>query len=195
MSNEDTLRSLGKIIDGSAQRDAVHIAVAPVVADEVLQPGQGIAFVANNSDRVRRFWTTIGIVDPFLTDSVQPGQRFFMFLHPGSITSLRHDWTHPAFSQEGRIHIPAGVSQEERRLREIAAAIGIGYEEMMSGADEWVETSIGSKWGGEYLVQHGSENWRDDFRAYVDEFWRLYEVVRGKTVPTEHKESFFSCSC
>ena len=38
MKREDV--KLGSLIDGPAQRDAIHIAVAPVVAGEPLLPGQ-----------------------------------------------------------------------------------------------------------------------------------------------------------
>lgn len=187
MSNEDTLRALGKLIPegADAQRDAVHIAVVPMVAPRALKAGE--PFALNSTS------TAVGIVDPFLPATVPAGARFWLYLYPGSITSLRHEWTHPAFAQQGRPALPANCSAEEKRLREIAAEICIGYFDMMQGADEWI-ASQKDKWP-EYLTQNGSDSWRDGFPQYVNEFWRCYSVVRGVDVPDEHRQSFFSCSC
>jgi hypothetical protein len=93
--------SLGNLItDGDRRRDAVHVAVAPVTAAEELTPGQHVGFappgqteLVGPADAGRH----IGVVDPFLKDRVRPGQRFWLFLYPNTVTSLRHVWTHPAF--------------------------------------------------------------------------------------------------
>lgn len=92
--NDETLRALGKLVPEGMQRDAVHIAVVPVVADSVLKPGERVAIV---DGMATPSWDGIGVVDPFLRDFVKNGERFWLFLNPGSITSLRHEWTHPAF--------------------------------------------------------------------------------------------------
>ena len=91
---------LGRLIeDGDRRRDAIHIAVAPVTATTRLTPGQPIGLVREgNSELVGPCDRNIGIVDPFLPGDVEPGQRFWMFLYPGTITGLRHVWTHPAFT-------------------------------------------------------------------------------------------------
>ena len=86
---------LGLPPSGDDQRDAVHIAIVPVVAGEKLFPGQDVGIVGDSL--VGRSAHPIGIVDPFLKRSVQPNERCWLLLYPGSITSLRHDWTHPAF--------------------------------------------------------------------------------------------------
>jgi len=185
--------TVGQILQSEARRDAIHFAVAPCVAAEALKPGTHIS--VDGRAKPSGDDAAVGIVDPFLTRAVLSGERFWLFLYPNTITTLRHVWEHPAFAQESQPFVPAGASAEERRLREIADAIGCDYFDMMAGADTWVETSKDSKWGGEYLTQHGSEGWRDDFPAYVDEFWRLYDVVRRTNVPAEHRESFFFCSC
>jgi hypothetical protein len=94
--SEQTTPNLGAAPGEDARRDAVHIAVAPMVAAARLLPGQHVGLL--DDGRVYANDKPIGIVDPFLTESVLPGQRFWLFLYPGTITSLRHVWTHPAFT-------------------------------------------------------------------------------------------------
>jgi hypothetical protein len=91
---------LGQLIeDGDRRRDAIHIAVAPVTAAARLAPGQHVGLVQKgNLELVGPCDRNIGVVDPFLTAAVESGQRFWLFLYPGTITGLRHVWTHPAFT-------------------------------------------------------------------------------------------------
>jgi hypothetical protein len=100
---------LGSLItDGDRRRDAIHVAVAPVTAAEPLAPGQHVGFVpANQTETVGPADRPVGIVDPFLTTPVEPGQRFWLFLYPNTVTSLRHVWTHPAFTAR----VPAAAKE------------------------------------------------------------------------------------
>ena len=86
----DALKTLGTIIDADAGRDAIHLAVEPVIADDFLRPGEHVGFMENG--RVGK-WPhpnkTVGIVDPFLAKPVQTGQRFWLVVYPRQITSLR----------------------------------------------------------------------------------------------------------
>ncbi len=94
MSKE--LVPLGQLIEGEAYRDAIHIAIEPLVAPVLLQPGQEIdrfGYPQENGKAV-----LVGIVDPYLKHPVLPGQRFYLCLFPNTVTSLRHYWKHPAFT-------------------------------------------------------------------------------------------------
>lgn len=88
---------LGELITEPQNRDAVHIAVAPVIAVSKLAPGDHVGFIAGNKVGRISAIRCVGIVDPFLRGEVNTGEQFWLYLYPGSITSLRHDWTHPAF--------------------------------------------------------------------------------------------------
>ena len=85
---------LGKLAEGHSERDAVHIAIVPVVAGADLSPGQIVSPDGYPAGVTRH---RVGIVDPFLTEQVKEGEHFWLLLYPGTITSLRHEWTHPAF--------------------------------------------------------------------------------------------------
>lgn len=93
---------LGSLIEGFAARDCIHIAVAPVVAAHDVSPGDHVGL----DDKGEADWQsvgieTIGIVDPFLNvTKVEKGQRFWMLLYPGTITGLRHVFSHPAFKSK-----------------------------------------------------------------------------------------------
>lgn len=76
---------LGELVPADQGRDAVHVAIIPMVAYRTMHPGEHL----NN-----------GIVDPFLTRAVRPGERYWLCLYPNTVTSLRHVWTHPAFPTE-----------------------------------------------------------------------------------------------
>lgn len=95
---------LGKLIEGTVSKDAVHMAVAPVIAGEQLFPGKAVRLVngrAFNWDTLdRNKEDSTGIVDPFLTSPVNLGERFWLVLNPGTVLNLHHEWNHPDFSDE-----------------------------------------------------------------------------------------------
>jgi len=100
----DNPPKLGELVpEGETRRDAIHIAVAPLVAGMLLKPGQPVYIIDRSTEGKLLAWSVfnmdsaIGIVDPFLTEDVQKGQVFWLCLKPNSITSLKHVWTHPSF--------------------------------------------------------------------------------------------------
>jgi hypothetical protein len=190
--NDETLKALGKIVpnDSPLGRDAVHIAVIPVVADDDLDPGKFVKL--NNRGRAepadsRR--EAIGIVDPFLAIGPGVGDRFWLFLFPGTITSLKHEWTHPAFPSSPPQHQQQNAQPERQAsaewIKNFAEEIQQPYDSLMSAANDWVEY-------GEYTFTH-SEAYKDVPYSRWEEFWYHYEVVTGMR-PRE-KDVFFTCSC
>jgi hypothetical protein len=174
----DSLR-IGRIIENERKRDAVHMAVVPVVAGQALSPGEHVGMV-DGLAVVKASAKPLGIVDPFLRRTVDKGERFWMFLYPGTITSLRHEWEHPAFGGGGNIP----VSSSETWIREYADELGLNYQTLMDGAKAWIEDE-------EYLCEGPLLE-----GVYVrDGFWDHYEKVTGTKVKSSQRESFFSCSC
>lgn len=173
--------NLGQIITTPQNRDAIHIAVVPMVAGHTLHRGEcvriegGKAVTALDAARV-------GVVDPFLSGTVAEGQTFWLFLNPGSITSLRHEWTHPALDGTPDVQVAKGV------IARMADNMGLSAASLMDYG-----TYHAKGWDEGYVVQQGSEEWRDGFNA--DIFWPAYELVTGEAVPEDKKDHFFSCSC
>lgn len=169
---------IGKLIESEQARDAIHVAVYPASALQDLQPGWRVAMLDRKRGLVK--YTTgddaIGIVDPFLRDATIPtGRKFWVFLNPGSITSLRHDWTHPALDLD---------NESMQWIVDFATRVGLGYEEIMDAARDWIEH-------GEYYVFDHDEHGE----SFNLEFWTHYERVTGTVVSSNDRDNFFSCSC
>ncbi len=92
----DALDTLGNLIDETASRDAIHLAVEPIMADHSLFPGIHVG-ITDEGKASRYVSPHVGIVDPFLKEMVRKDERFWLIVYPRQITSLRHVWTHPAF--------------------------------------------------------------------------------------------------
>jgi len=178
---------LGALIEGEQQRDAIHIAVAPVVAVERLYPGQEIGFVSDDMRTVGgKTEKLLGIVDPFLRGAIHQGQQFWMFLYPQTITSLRHDWAHPAFAPAVKDVPDKEASQAW--MEAFAKEVDLSLEELIAVARKHHLT-------GEYVTQYDDESQRDAmYAAGVDVFWKHYQVVTGEDVGDEDG-SVFTCSC
>ena len=186
----DKIPRLGNLITDHQEKDAIHIAVAPVIAGMTLEPGSRIGFMGDgNSYTVGTDTRIIGIVDPFLTDNVRKGQKFYMFLLPNTITSLRHEWTHPDFEAEDELakFEPTflklkGFPAEEKWIAEFAQSIGTNYTELMEAAERY-QTS------GQYFSKG------DTFDGcYITAgFWEKYETITSENV--NDRGTFLSCSC
>jgi hypothetical protein len=173
----DAVATMGTILpDDMEGRDAVHVAVIVRVAKETLQPGQNV------SAEGTIFGEPMGIVDPFLKQPVEPGQRFWMFLYPRSITGLAHVWSHPAFPTEASA---TDKSRSEHWLRDYASANGPSYYTLMRSIEDVFE------YGGDEYIHIGGE---DAHGAIPDELWHHAEIVLGKKL-TGERPKYFTCSC
>lgn len=188
----DALETLGMIIN-SGGRDAIHLAVEPVVAGCVLRPGDHVGLVDGKAVPCSN---PLGIVDPFLPGMVQPGQMFWLVVYPRQITSLRHVWTHPAFPAEGEA-AAAGASQESdevaasrKWIDDFALSVRLRYDDVMDGARDYVADRRSGGYG-EYLCFGGLL----EGESVPEEFWSHYERVTGERVAEDHRGSFFTCSC
>lgn len=163
---------IGQLITTPQQRDAIHVAVVPVIAMARLKPGQEIGVKENYKAQYESRIGNIGIVDPFLKQEVRMGQSFWMFLTPGSITSLRHDWTHPAFGAK-----EPSFSWMER----FASQTYMTGSELIEAVTEAIDGN-GSVYVGDY----------DD--GIPEEFWDHYQILTGRYVAKDDRP-YFRCAC
>lgn len=186
---------LGHIIDPTrdVHRDATHVAVVPMTASVVLLPGNRV-----NAEGLP-LAPHVGIVDPFLDCIVKAGERFWCYLFPGTVTGMRHEWQHPAFPTTSVVAPPPATltptiktalqhqSDSETWLRKFADSYGMSFEDLLDAADQYAQH-------GNATVQHGSQQWRDDFYGHEKDFWHHYEIFRGVKVK-DRDGNPFCCTC
>lgn len=182
----DTLK-IGQVITSPQQKDAVHMAIVPVVVGHYMMPGTHVGFDTNGRVTEWEAVKKIGIIDPFLTSDVDSGETVWLFLYPGSITSLRHDWDHPDFKDAVRIR----GSASEEWLRAFCRNEGIIYEELIEAAGRWLQH--GRYWAGGL---NADGECRFSGGEYVpDDFWLHYQNVTNTVVDRDQQDNFFTCSC
>lgn len=192
----DALETLGNIIGPEEKRDAIHLAVIPIQAKSCFSPGD---HASSEGTRIPPF---VGIVDPFLTQRILPGEWFWLVIYPRQITSLRHVWSHPAFPEEIAESYPKFRSTKEESELWLKGWLhnadcgGLSYEGLLNlartgsahGPDD---DYYGNSWrlDGEYLYSYG----RDAGGEIPSEVWDHVENVIGKK--TIGRPTYFSCSC
>lgn len=166
-----------------AERDAIHVAIYPVVAAMEMWPGDHVGLMPDGRASIMAE-TKTGIVDPFLTQRVEPGEMFYLVLYQRTVTGMRHHWEHPEFPAEAQIGPPDHASMTRPEQMKVEARYWITgwalskrktYEEMMACAKEYHEKGT--------MV----EEWGDT--DVPDEFWKHYKVLTG----VQHSGSFFAC--
>lgn len=184
----DALATIGNLIDETAGRDAIHLAVEPVTAGAVLHPGQDIGLRDGKAFPARPY---VGIVDPFLSKAVQEGERFWLVVYPRQITSLRHVWEHPSFPATTETPVPDidhkaySVQWMQRWAKKHMSADYYGDEGSLSDEQSFANAID----AGRNLSVGGFEDARDHID---DEWWNHWEVITGET---GKRGEYFRCAC
>ncbi len=201
--------NLGTLVvcDGTARRDAIHFAIAPVCSDEILLPGQHVGLIGNSHTKVGQSDKPIGIVDPFLTKPIPAGSWFWMMLYQKTVTGMRHEWEHPAFVEtevKGKdiplvaIGKKTGVSRVEQMRKESEIWLVEfcnnsdcpGFNKVMEKAIEIADGGSGSDFDYDYMHFDGM----DAHGSIPPEFWTHVEIYLGRPIKGK-KATHFSCSC
>lgn len=182
----DTQTKLGQIIEGDQMRDAIHIAVAPVTAAMDLKSGQHVGFLEGQTvgGPCKK---PIGIVDPFLPRGVQRGERFWLFLYPNTITSLKHVWTHPAFIDDPQNNSAKSASESWMRAwaMEHMSADYYGDDGKLSP-----EVAYANAIDAGHNHRVGPY---EEAREHIDnEWWYHWEAITGER---GDRDTYFSCAC
>lgn len=190
---------LGQLPADGQSRDAIHVAVIPVVAGRDLWPGEHVGLTPAGEASTKMHH--IGIVDPFLRDQVEKGQRFCLLLYQNSVTGMRHHWSHPTFDElENPSPKPAPDKvASEKWLRDfIENSDCPSYDVVIAAATGRSLPSIDDEYGSESYKNDGEylHFWGRDAHSNIPpEFWDHIEVVTGVKVPPEMRAESFSCSC
>lgn len=220
-THTDALETLGFILaDNQGARDAIHLAVEPVIAGHNLKTGEHIGikdgkavshkYVRNHDVKL------VGVVDPFLLGGVQEGDKFWLVVYPRQITSLRHVWAHPDFPDtsdvmfrnvDGKDNIalyPPSLTEKDKAYKwienyanELSGYYSDGYGDDCYAeitAEELINTAKthlkDGAWG-DYLVYGG----KFEGEYTKSEFWDYLAIYLEKEIPEDRRRSFFSCSC
>ncbi len=189
----DALATLGTIIDDTQKRDAIHLAVEPVIAGCHLRAGDHVT-VTDGIALWQPVGEGMGIVDPFLLQDVETGQRFWFVMYPRQVRSLRHVWSHPAFPDEPvalALTAPSPAAEKassEAWLRQYAMRVNSSLPD--DGAYETLMDDIHRR----TIVYHGTDMHSLGELKDADELRRHASIVLGYEVNWSEFE-YFSCSC
>ena len=173
----DALQTLGKKISSDEMKDAVHVAVLPIEAGADLRPGDHIGI---KEGKARVLADSVGIVDPFLEKNVRAGEWFWLMLYPRTITSLRHEWTHPSIETQP---VPSAYETSMEFLKRYCSE---NYDTPSLGA---LLEAVKRGDGDEYLYISGEDAHGD----IPSEIWDHVENVLGERITDRPK--YYSCGC
>jgi len=187
------MNELGKLIEGSECRDAVHVAIIPMEASEMLRPGQRVGIVSDGIAGPSS--KALGVVDPFLDDVVPKGKQFWLCLFPNSISDMRHAWVHPDFKDDVAEHVDEHVQGviENTKVKQKEIEEWMKKQADILGCDVYDLLDInGDILSGEYIITYMNESARDYWAQIYNEYQEKIEDYHG--IPFDDIGGF-SCSC
>jgi len=182
-TTRDNARTIGQLVGHWGVRDAIHCPIISATAKMNLNVGTPVIVLENGEAEQSDLMNCVGIVDPFLGCYVQKGERFWVLVRPGSISSLTHTWTHrriPGFAE-----VVPDKEKARVRLEEFAnGPLHVSLVEMLDAIEACRRDS------DNMLYDHGYES----LRVY-DGFWDDYMIFTGRPDPNKDAGfyGFFTC--
>lgn len=194
--------NIGKILSPEESlRDAIHIAIVPVIAAHKMAPASHVGLDKDGKASYSFDGEYVGIIDPFLENAVQKSQKVYLFLYPNTITSLKHFWTHPAFKDDvpplkQTSPLQTDKSESIEWLKNYAIREVYSDSDYYSDRDKAYEAMLSQVQSNE-LIFYGK-----DCHGYGDvpdaeELFGHLSIVLGKQIDRSYFEDngYFSCSC
>lgn len=198
---------IGEPLTGNEQRDAIHVGIVPcVTGKEYMRPGEPVrlAYGTTNVILPAEYGGDIGIIDPWLKweHCREQGSKVYVMLKPGTITGLRHHWTHPAFDSP-----QVAVSEAEKWLRLFASKWDFRYDEMIEIATKGsikskieLPASLGLspvEFDADHITAHGVDlHSAHELGEDYELFWQNLEALTGQTFGDEHRSKVgWTCTC
>ena len=186
----EKILSADVVSDGKMpERDAIHVAVIPLMAGEsYMRSGEKVRLsleshnVAMNGD----YGNHIGVIDPFMEgSSLNEGDWFWCFLKPGTVTGMRHHWQHPSF--EG---FEPPTNDHELWLRQFCDKWNFNFQEL-------IEEGIGSASSCGWVTAKGHDlHSGAELGEDLELFWMHLEGYTGKEIPDDRRQNLeWDCSC
>lgn len=179
---------LDQILTGPANRDAVHIAVLPVTVNQNMDPGTKVIVVTQTEGKIpvvgpSKAGPADGVISPFLHEAVKKGQTCYMLLFPGTITSLRHEWTHPKFKSLPANVVTGDIQEARRYFKDHEEEYGYDTDHLIEAV----------RVGKEFCF--GDDDGPDWARTNVD-FQYYMQTLVGRVFAEDERENMsFWCAC
>lgn len=172
---------LGEYPKTNDDRDAVHIAIIPMIAGEALQPGDRVRKV--DGEIFKTDDAPIGIVDPFLSGEIRRGKRVWLCLFPNQVIGMRHHWKHAAFIPKEESELWLRNFCNDNGSIDFATLIGELNNDIFE--DKQFSSDMDEDTWSFYGI--------DASGNIPEEFWLHAENYLGKTF--YYRPKYFSCSC